>query len=324
MGIFAHLGSPISCVIVWAFLGVTPPIVVLSFVGVAMIFTTFILVMEKTVAGVALPPFTVRQLVGGMAMIFLKGVAVGGAVVTAGWWLLSFISPYDQHRNSWWLIVGATVLTDAGYYWTHRLLSHGRGSHPILKCYRKAHAVHHGVRELDFLRGNESSLVDTAVSQFQPSLIVVSYLLGMDLGSTWAAYVLILTLQATDHTSVTYDIGWLRYVFMDNHAHKLHHCKHGARFNHGAAFSVFDRLWGTYLEDWTVRANYLHHHRLAIPRERDAGCRLRWRRPTVPSVEPVPPGDQVAELLGERRLGPHLARGRSEADVGVGHRPHHL
>ena len=74
-----------------------------------------------------------------------------------------------------------------------------------------------------------------------------------------------LLLQATDHTSVTYNIGWLRYVFMDNHAHKLHHCKRGNLINHAAAFSVFDRLFGTYYEDWTLSSNYLHHHKIALP-----------------------------------------------------------
>jgi sterol desaturase/sphingolipid hydroxylase (fatty acid hydroxylase superfamily) len=75
----------------------------------------------------------------------------------------------------------------------------------------------------------------------------------------------VLTLQATDHTSVTYNIGWLRYVFMDNHAHKFHHCIRGNLVNHAAAFSVFDRVFGTFYEDWALSSNYLHHHRIPLP-----------------------------------------------------------
>ena len=52
---------------------------------------------------------------------------------------------------------------------------------------------------------------------------------------------------------------------MDNHAHKLHHCKRGNLINHAAAFSVFDRLFGTYYEDWALSSNYLHHHKIALP-----------------------------------------------------------
>jgi sterol desaturase/sphingolipid hydroxylase (fatty acid hydroxylase superfamily) len=280
VGVFAHLGPPVSCIVAWAIFGVTPLTVVLTFVGVWIPFVTFILAAEKTRAAVALPRYTARRFVGGMAVIFLKGVVGGGTVVTVGWWLLSFVPPHEGFHNGWGRIVVATFLTDLGYYGCHRLLSHGRGNDRVLKYYRKKHAAHHGVAELDFLRGNESSFVDTAISQFQPSLIVASYVLGMDLASTWAAYALILTLQATDHSSVTYNIGWLRYIFMDNHAHKLHHCRGGTSINHAAAFSIYDRLWGTYHEDWTINPSHLHRHRMAIPVSRsDAAPRGRRGRP---------------------------------------------
>jgi hypothetical protein len=28
---------------------------------------------------------------------------------------------------------------------------------------------------------------------------------------------------------------------------------------------VFDRLWGTYYEDWSLSSNYLHHHGIPLP-----------------------------------------------------------
>ncbi|MFN8398325.1 MAG: sterol desaturase family protein, partial [Bacteroidia bacterium] len=229
---------------------------------------TFTLMEERKNASLELPKYTTKEFIDGLSMVFLKGVGVGGGFVTVGWWALSYIPLYGKHYCNWWGMIGAVFLTDLAYYWIHRTLSHSRGNHPILKYYRKKHAAHHSVTELDFLRGNQSSLVDTAISQFQPSLIVISYFLGMDLPSTWVAYVLILLLQATDHTSVTYNIGWLKYIFMDNHAHKLHHCKRGNLVNHAAAFSIYDRLWGTYYEDWSLNANYLHHNRIPLPIKR--------------------------------------------------------
>jgi len=185
--------------------------------------------------------------------------------VTLGWWALSYVPLWGSLHTSWWTIIAATFACDLAYYWIHRMLSHSKGNHPFLKYYRKKHAAHHSVTELDFLRGNQSSLVDTAISQFQPSMIIISWVLGMDLAPTLVAYGLILLLQATDHTSVTYNIGFLKYFFMDNHAHKLHHCKRGNLINHAAAFSIYDRLWGTYYEDWSLSSNYLHHHRIALP-----------------------------------------------------------
>lgn len=267
-GIFGHLGSPFTFILITAIIGVTPLNVTIAFFVVSLVFTTFTLVEEKRNASMELPKFTTKEFIDGISMVFVKGVLVGGGFVTLGWWALSYIPLYGQHYNNWWLIIGGTFLTDLAYYWIHRLLSHSRGNHPILKYYRKKHAAHHSVTELDFLRGNQSSLVDTALSQFQPSLIVISYFMGMDLASTWATYLLILMLQATDHTSVTYNIGWLKYIFMDNHAHKLHHCKRGNLINHAAAFSIYDRLWGTYYEDWNLCSNYLHHHRIPLPIKR--------------------------------------------------------
>jgi sterol desaturase/sphingolipid hydroxylase (fatty acid hydroxylase superfamily) len=264
-GIFGHLGSPFTYVILLAIVGVDTWSAIWAFFAVSAIFIPFTLFNEHKAPSIQLPAATKREVFDGLFMVFVKGVLIGGGLVTLGWWVLSFIPLYGKHYNNWWLMIGATLLTDLAYYWIHRMLSHSKGNSAFLKYYRRKHAAHHSVTEMDFFRGNQSSLVDTAVSQFQPSLIVISYFMGMDLASTWVAYGLILMLQATDHTSVTYRIGWLKYIFMDNHAHKLHHCKRGNLINHAAAFSIWDRIWGTYYEDWEISANYLHHHRISLP-----------------------------------------------------------
>lgn len=264
-GTLGHLGSPLSYVVLLAAVGVNLQTAFWGFLAVSAVFTPLTILGEKFSPSIALPKATAREVLDGLFMVFVKGVLVGGGFITAGWWLLHRVSPFPALSNGWGRIALATVATDFAYYLIHRLASHSRGDNPILRFYRKKHAAHHSVTELDFLRGNQSSWVDTSFSQFQPSLIVISYALGMDLAATWVAYGLILALQATDHTSVTYNIGWLRYIFMDNHAHKLHHCKRGGYVNHAAAFSFFDRLFGTYYEDWSLCANYLHHHGIALP-----------------------------------------------------------
>ena len=263
-GTFMHLGSPFCFAALLAWWGVTLPHVFLVFLGVSAVFTSLTLLCERYDASVPLPAATRAEIVDGLFMVFVKGVAVGGAFVTLGWWALSQVPLWRGLGASWWGIAAATVGTDLAYYLIHRFLSHGLSGR-IVRYYRRKHAAHHAVTALDFLRGNQSSWVDTAFSQFQPSLIVLSWLLGLDLAATWAAYLLVLTLQATDHTSVTYNIGWLRYVFMDNHAHKFHHCIRGNLVNHAAAFSIFDRAFGTFYEDWTLSSNYLHLHRVPLP-----------------------------------------------------------
>ncbi|HHG86516.1 MAG TPA: fatty acid hydroxylase family protein, partial [Bacteroidetes bacterium] len=267
-GIFGHLGSPFSYVILLAIFGVTVWTAIGLFFAVSAVFLAFTFIAEAQNPSIKLPKVTPKEIWDGLGMVFIKGVGVGGGFVTLGWWVLSHIPLYGELYNNWWLIIAATLGTDLAYYWIHRLMSHSRGNNPILKFYRKKHAAHHSVTELDFLRGNQSSLVDTAIGQFQPSLILISWGLGMGLAPTLVAYGLILLLQATDHTNITFKIGFLKYIFMDNHAHKLHHCKRGNLINHAAAFSIFDRIWGTYYEDWNLSSNYLHHHRIALPIKR--------------------------------------------------------
>lgn len=268
LGVIGHLGPTVSYIILASILGINLWTASVGFIGLSAIFLTLTVWAEKKIPSVELPAPTGKEIWDGLVMVFIKGVGVGGGLITLGWWVLSYIPLYKTLSNNLWLVIGATFALDLAYYWIHRLMSHSRGNHPILKYYRKKHAAHHSVSELDFLRGNQSSLVDTAISQFQPSLIIISWLMGMDLAATWMTYGLILMLQSTDHTNVTYNIGWLKYIFMDNHAHKLHHCKRGNLINHAAAFSIYDRLWGTYYEDWSLSSNYLHHHRIALPIKR--------------------------------------------------------
>lgn len=264
-GIFGHLGSPVFYIALLAIFGVTLFNAIAFFLLTSFVFLAFTLWAERHQPSVPLPAATRREWIDGMSMLFVKGIAVGGGFVAAGWWLFSHIPLWGGLSDVWWLIAAAVLLDDLAYYWIHRLMSHGRGGNAIIRYYRKKHAAHHSVSEMDFLRGNQSSLVDTALSQFQPALILISWLLGLDLAGTLVAYGLMLALQATDHTNITFNIGWLRYIFMDNHAHKLHHCKRGNLVNHAAAFSFYDRLWGTYYEDWRLNSNYLHHHRIALP-----------------------------------------------------------
>eukprot|EP00934_Nitzschia_sp_Nitz4_P005436 Nitzschia sp. Nitz4//scaffold67_size101165//42463//43356//NITZ4_004525-RA/size101165-processed-gene-0.58-mRNA-1//-1//CDS//3329556462//5426//frame0 len=265
-GIVGHLGTPGLYLALLLAFGLNAWNAIVQLLVASAVCVPFTLWCETQNPVLQLPPLTWMDCIGGLSVVFYKGILIGNGFIVFGWWLLTrHVQLHDHLSNSWSLVLLATVLTDLAYYWIHRCLSHGRGRNPIVQYYRRNHLAHHSVHELDFMRGNQSSLVDTAIGQFQPSLILLSWLLGMDLGATLAAYGFILALQSTDHTNVTFNIGWLRYIFMDNHAHKLHHCKKGHLVNHAAAFSFFDRLWGTYYEDWSMSSNYLHHNGIALP-----------------------------------------------------------
>jgi len=263
IGVAAHLGPAVVFVAVLAGFGISLPLVLMSFAIVSVINLLVVLELERRAPAVILPPPDLAAVRRGLALVFVKGVLCGGAVVAGGWWLLSGV-PSATHQ-SWPAIVAAVLLTDWTYYWIHRALNHGRGANPILRWFRRRHAMHHNVEHLDFLRGNVSSFFDTAVTGFQAPLALIATALGLDLTATMTAYALVLMLQATHHLNHTLHLGPLRYVFMDNHAHKLHHCPRGRLVNHGALFSLWDRLHGTFYEDFTLSSGHLAASKTALP-----------------------------------------------------------
>jgi len=266
IGVAVHLGPALLYVAALSLFGATAFSAVFGLLALSALNLMALLYFERAAPSAALPLPSRAQIRDGLVLVFAKGVLAGGAVVLAVWGSASAVlSPSGTAGGGWLAIFGAVVLTDYAYYWIHRSLNHSRGSNPVLRWYRKNHHLHHSVSELDFFRGNVSSLMDTAVTGFQLSLGLIAAALGLDLASTLTAYGLVLMLQATHHVNHTFRLGGLRFVFMDNHAHKLHHCRRGWMLNLGALFSVWDQLHGTYFEDWQLSANQLHQENVAVP-----------------------------------------------------------
>jgi sterol desaturase/sphingolipid hydroxylase (fatty acid hydroxylase superfamily) len=265
LGLLFHLGPSVTLIVALIFWGMTLTNVIAFYLIIAFLYLVPTIILERYNPAVEMEMPNSNEFIHGLSVVFYKGLLIGGAFVAGGWWLLSKISPMGNTNNSWLIITIAVFLTDLFYYMIHRFLSHGLGENPIVNFYRHAHGAHHSVAELDFIRGNQSSLVDAALSQFQPSIIVISAFLGMDLPATLVTYFLVLMLQSTDHVNFTCNIGILKYLFMDNHAHRFHHCRRGNLVNHGAVFSIYDRLFGTYYEDWNISSGFIHHNRLLLP-----------------------------------------------------------
>jgi sterol desaturase/sphingolipid hydroxylase (fatty acid hydroxylase superfamily) len=272
-GLAVHLGPAVAFIALLETFGATLALALPAFFLLSLVNLAVVLEAERRAPCVELSTPTNAQIRSGLSLVFLKGVALGSAVVVGGWWLLSLPLGGPGITTGWMPILAAVLLTDAMYYWIHRSLNHGKGKDPIRRWYRRNHVIHHLVEELDFFRGNHSSVMDTAVTGFQVPLVILATLFGLDLTSTLIAYGLVLMLQATHHVNHTFDLGPLRFFFMDNHAHKLHHCKGGRLVNHGALFSVWDRCSGTYFEDWTMSANHLADRGLPLPvrRVRESG-----------------------------------------------------
>jgi sterol desaturase/sphingolipid hydroxylase (fatty acid hydroxylase superfamily) len=269
LGLIFHLGPSITFIALLVFFGMSLAKVIGLYMAISVVFIIPTLIFERYNPAVAIEMPNFKEFMNGLSVVFYKGILVGGGFIAAGWWICTKVFAISTTNNGWATIIFAVFLTDLFYYMIHRFMSHGNGNNPIIKFYRKAHGAHHNVSELDFIRGNQSSLIDTALSQFQPSIIFISAVLGMDLSSTFIVYGLVLMLQSTDHVNFTCNIGILKYLFMDNHAHRFHHCKRGNLVNHGAVFSIYDRIFGTYYEDWDISSGYIHHNDLLLPIKRE-------------------------------------------------------
>jgi sterol desaturase/sphingolipid hydroxylase (fatty acid hydroxylase superfamily) len=221
------------------------------------------LVAEHIAPSAELTPATPVQRTTGVASAFVFGLGFGTAVVVLTYRLAgSLLRPATTHPD-WLRLALALLIGDATFYVVHRFLNHSAARTPIHRWSRARHAVHHAVEALDFHRGGIFSLFDPVFLGSEVALAVSGAALGLDLVSVVFGFSLFLLLQNTHHVNHNFHIGALRYVFMDSHAHKMHHCKRGQRVNLAAVLSVWDRVLGTYREDRSVCAAYVRQ--MGIP-----------------------------------------------------------
>lgn len=128
------------------------------------------------------------------------------------------------------------------YYWYHR------ASHRIRFLWA-THAVHHSPNQLTLstaFRLGWTGRLTGAVLFFTPLVW-----LGMRLEVVLATLTLNLLYQFWLHTTWIPKLGWLEYVFNTPSAHRVHHASNLAYLdaNYGGVLVVFDRLFGTYVEE---------------------------------------------------------------------------
>ncbi|QET04691.1 sterol desaturase family protein [Cupriavidus pauculus] len=128
------------------------------------------------------------------------------------------------------------------YYWYHR------ASHRI-RFFWATHAVHHSPNELTlgtaYRLGWTGKITGTAVF-FAPLVF-----LGVRPEVVLATLSLNLLYQFWLHTTWIPKLGWLEYVFNTPSAHRVHHASNVDYLdaNYGGVLIVFDRLFGTYVEE---------------------------------------------------------------------------
>ncbi|PMN71924.1 sterol desaturase family protein [Enterovibrio norvegicus] len=130
------------------------------------------------------------------------------------------------------------IAADFVLYWEHRLFHEVKLLWPI-------HAVHHSVKNLDWLAGSRGHFLQ--VFSERAMVMVPLYLLGPS-ESALNAYVIFAALQAVlIHCNTRMHFGVLKYVFVTPQFHHWHHSseKPAIDTNYSAHLVLFDWLFGT-------------------------------------------------------------------------------
>lgn len=145
------------------------------------------------------------------------------------------------------------VLADFGLYWTHRALHHPR--------LWKQHRFHHSIRHVNVVSGLRGSFIHVLVS-------IAPYSIAMALVPVMAydgllTFIVVFTIlnQHYLHSNVRVPgARWLEWVFMTPRSHVAHHVAREAvaNANYGTIFSIWDRLFGTWVSPDTISHDERH------------------------------------------------------------------
>ncbi len=137
----------------------------------------------------------------------------------------------------------AIVIADFLSYWIHRAYHR----FPMLWAF---HIVHHTSEELDWLSTSRLHPVSQILNTTVIGIVLLT--LGLPTAAVVAANVFIGAAALLVHANVNWTFGPLRHLLVSPIFHQWHHAKvedegrdHGVG-NYGAAFSIWDRLFGTW------------------------------------------------------------------------------
>jgi sterol desaturase/sphingolipid hydroxylase (fatty acid hydroxylase superfamily) len=137
------------------------------------------------------------------------------------------------------------LLADLGHYWIHRLM-HTRWLWQV-------HKWHHSPTYMYWLGGVRATLP-------QQFLVNIPYVLAypiLDISPWWILLIvgMISTVQNDwVHLNVSWRLNWLEYIFVTPRFHHIHHSADPQHHmaNMGNIFSLWDRLFGTYIDPDTI------------------------------------------------------------------------
>ena len=149
---------------------------------------------------------------------------------------------FSQSLDSIWSLLLLFVSLEFFYYWFHR------ASHTV-RWFWNTHCVHHSPNQLTLAAAYRLGWLGkfTGATLFFAPMA----LLGFEPTTVLAALFLNLLYQFWLHADWIPKLGWLEYVVNTPSSHRVHHARNPEYLdaNYGGVLIVFDRLFGTYIEE---------------------------------------------------------------------------
>jgi len=132
-------------------------------------------------------------------------------------------------------------------YWFHRIMH--------TKLLWEIHKVHHSAQNYNVLLPYRNHPVDFIFATFYAAAAFAILGVGVDVLLAWlganAVY------QSMVHSHYDWKGRWLEYIFITPAAHRIHHSTAPEHFNSNyGIFSLWDRLFGTYIQPEGERINF--------------------------------------------------------------------
>jgi len=142
-------------------------------------------------------------------------------------------------------IVLGVFIVDFIIYWIHR------AQHRYSVMWR-THAWHHSIEQMYWFAGFRTSFLHSFIYNI-PQVVVPVTLLRLSPAEAGAGYCLALLIQFWEHTNLNVNVGPLSWLIITPAYHRIHHSATVQRGkNLGTTFSVWDRLFGTYVDPRSV------------------------------------------------------------------------
>jgi lathosterol oxidase len=137
----------------------------------------------------------------------------------------------------WLQVLELMLLADLVQYWVHRAF------HRLPWLWR-FHAIHHSIRELDWLAGSRLHLVDVVVTR---ALVVLpAFVLGFAEPALYAWLVIIALHGVLNHVNMRFRLRWVERLLVTPRFHHWHHAVTPPDRNFAVHFPWLDQLFGTH------------------------------------------------------------------------------